>query len=111
MYHNPRCSKSRQTLKLIQDAGIAPEVIEYLDSPPSTRELAQILQKLGIEPRELMRKGESIYKELGLASRELSRQEAIQLLHEHPRLIERPIVVKGDRAVIGRPPETVLELL
>lgn len=111
IYHNPRCSKSRQTLILIQDAGIEPEVIKYLDSPPSTRELGQILKKLGIEPRELMRKGESVYKELGLASREMSRQEAIQLLHEHPMLIERPIVVRGDRAVLGRPPENVLELL
>lgn len=111
IYHNPRCSKSRETLKLIQDAGIEPEVINYLDSPPSTHELGQILEKLGIEPRDLMRKGESVYKELGLASRELSRQEAIQLLHEYPKLIERPIVVRGDRAVLGRPPENVLELL
>ncbi len=111
IFHNPRCSKSRQTLKLIRDAGIDPEVIEYLESPPSTRELGQILKKLGIEPRELMRKGEAIYKELGLAKRDLSRKEAIELLHEHPRLIERPIVIRGDRAVIGRPPENVLELL
>ncbi len=111
IYHNPRCSKSRQTLKLIQEADIELEVIEYLDSPPSTRELSQILTKLGIAPRELMRKGESIYKELGLAKRELSRKEALQLLHEHPKLIERPIVVKGDRAVLGRPPENVLGLL
>ncbi|MCA9071595.1 MAG: arsenate reductase (glutaredoxin) [Planctomycetaceae bacterium] len=111
IYHNPRCSKSRQTLKLIQDAGIEPEVIHYLDCPPSTSELEQILDKLGIEPRELMRKGEAIYKELGLGSRELSRAEAIQLLHENPKLIERPIVVRGDRAVLGRPPENVQELL
>ncbi len=111
IYHNPRCSKSRETLKLIQDAGIEPEIINYLDTPPSTRELGQILEKLGVEPRDLMRKGESVYKELGLGSRELSREEAIQLLHEHPKLIERPIVVRGDRAVLGRPPENVLELL
>ena len=111
IYHNPRCSKSRQTLKLIHDAGIDPEIIHYLDSPPSTCELEQILQKLRIEPQELMRKGEAVYKEFGLASRDLTRQEAIQLLHEHPKLIERPIVVRGDRAVLGRPPENVLELL
>ena len=111
IYHNPRCSKSRQTLKLIQEAGREPEVIEYLNSPPSTRELGQILTKLGITPQELMRTGESIYKELELSKRELSRKEAIQLLHDYPKLIERPIVVQGDRAVLGRPPENVLELL
>ena len=111
IYHNPRCSKSRQTLKLIQDAGVEPEIVEYLNTPPSTRELGQLLKKLGMEPRELMRKGEAVYKELGLAKRELSRKEAIDLMHEHPKLIERPIVVKGDRAVLGRPPENVSELL
>ena len=111
IYHNPRCSKSRQVLKLIHDAGIKPEVIEYLHAPPSVREIARILEMLGIEARELMRSGESIYKELGLAKRKLSRREAIQILHEHPKLIERPIVVKGDRAVIGRPPENVEVLL
>ena len=111
IYHNPRCSKSRQALKLIEEAGVEPEVVLYLESPPSVRELGAVLKKLGMEPQALMRKGESIYKELGLAKRELSRQEAMQLLHEHPKLIERPIVVKGNRAVIGRPPENVRELL
>lgn len=111
IYHNPRCSKSRQTLKLIQEAGLEPEVIKYLESPPSRKELEQILIKLDMEPQELMRKGESIYKELDLSSRELSRQEAIGILHEHPKLIERPIVVRDDRAVLGRPPENVLDLL
>ncbi|MCA8995909.1 MAG: arsenate reductase (glutaredoxin) [Planctomycetaceae bacterium] len=111
IYHNARCSKSRQTLKLIQDAGIEPEVIAYLDEPPSTRELNDLLKKLEMEPQDLMRKGEAIYKELDLANRNLSRKEAIQLLHDHPKLIERPIVVSGDRAVIGRPPENVLDLL
>lgn len=111
IYHNPRCSKSRQTLKLIQDAGIEPEVIRYLETPPSTQELEELIDKLGIEPQELMRKGESVYRELGIASRELSRGEAIQLLHDNPKLIERPIVVRDERAVLGRPPEDVLELL
>ncbi|MCA9053403.1 MAG: arsenate reductase (glutaredoxin) [Planctomycetaceae bacterium] len=111
IYHNPRCGKSRQTLQLIEEAGIEPEIVLYLDTPPSTRELGQLLKKLGLEPQQLMRKGEPIYKELGLADRDLSRQEAIQLLHDHPKLIERPIVVKGDRAILGRPPENVLELL
>lgn len=111
IYHNPRCSKSRQTLKLIEDAGVEVEVIRYLESPPSTRELSGLLKKLGMEPIELMRKGEAIYKELGLAPKELSKKEAIKLLHDHPILIERPIVVKGNQAVIGRPPENVLELI
>ena len=111
IYHNPRCSKSRQTLKLIEEAGIEPEIVDYLSTPPSTGELGQILKKLGIEPAALMRRGESIYKELGLGKRELSRKEAIELLHEYPKLIERPIVVKGDHAIIGRPPENVLDLL
>ncbi|MCA9043893.1 MAG: arsenate reductase (glutaredoxin) [Planctomycetaceae bacterium] len=111
IYHNPRCSKSRQTLKLIEDAGIQAEVILYLDSPPSTKELDGLLKKLGMEPKELMRKGEDVYKELGLANQDLSRKDAIQLLHEHPKLIERPIVVNGDKAILGRPPENVLELL
>lgn len=111
IYHNPRCSKSRQTLKLIEDAGVEVEVIRYLESPPSPSELSGLLKKLGMEPIELMRKGEAIYKEMGLAKKELSKKEAIQLLHDHPKLIERPIVVKGDQAVIGRPPENVLELI
>jgi arsenate reductase len=111
IFHNPRCSKSRQTLQLIRDAGVEPEVVEYLESPPSVQELDAILKMLGIEAGDLMRKGELIYRELGLATRDLSREEAIKLLHQHPQLIERPIVVKGDRAVIGRPPENVEELL
>lgn len=111
IYHNPRCSKSRQTLQLIQEAGIEPEIVEYLNTPPSIRELEQLVKKLGIEPQALIRKGESLYKELGLGKRNLSHKEAIQLLHEHPKLIERPIVVKGDRAILGRPPENVQKLL
>lgn len=111
IFHNPRCSKSRQTLQLIRDAGIEPEVVEYIDSPPSTRELTQILKMLGMDAQDLIRKKEPIYKELGLDKRRLSQKEAIQVLHEHPRLMERPIVIKGNRAVIGRPPENVRELL
>ena len=111
IYHNPRCSKSRQTLGLIREAGIDPEVIEYLENPPTPTELDQILNLLDLEPRDLMRTKEAVYKELGLSTRELSRAEAIQILTENPKLIERPIVVKDDRAVIGRPPENVNELL
>ena len=111
IYHNPRCSKSRQTLKLIQDAGVEPEVVEYLNSPPSRKELDAILKLLGMEPKDLMRKGEAIFKEFGLGSKELSRQEAIKVMVENPKLIERPIVVRGKKAVLGRPPENVNELL
>lgn len=111
IYHNPRCSKSRQTLAIIQEASVEPEVIEYLEHPPSPAELDRILNLLDLEPRDLMRTKEAVYKELGLSTREMSRTEAIQLLVDHPKLIERPIVVEGDRAVIGRPPENVRDLL
>ncbi len=111
IYHNPRCGKSRQTLALIEEAGIEPEVIEYLKTPPTAEELDAILKRLKLEPQELMRKGEAIYKELKLAERELSRDEAIAVMLEHPKLIERPIVIQGRKAVLGRPPENVKELL
>lgn len=111
IYHNPRCSKSRTTLQLIRDAGVEPEVVEYLKTPPSAKELDAILKMLGIEPRDLMRKGEPLYKELGLADRKLTRREALQILVDNPSLIERPIVVEGNRAVVGRPPENVTSLL
>jgi arsenate reductase len=111
IYHNPRCSKSRQTLQRIADAGVEPEVIDYLKTPPTAAELDGLLKTLGLEPRELMRTKETVYKELGLAGRELSRAEAIQMMVEHPVLIERPIVVEGNKAILGRPPENVDELL
>ena len=111
IYHNPRCSKSRQTLALIQESGVEPQVIEYLKTPPTTDELDSLLKKLKREPQDLMRKGEGIYRELKLSERELSREEAIAIMVEHPKLIERPIVVKGRQAVLGRPPENVNELL
>jgi len=111
IYHNPRCSKSRETLKLIQEAGIEPEIVEYLKDPPTASELDAILKKLKLQPQQMMRTGEPIYKELKLKDRELSRSEAIQILVEHPQLIERPIVVKGKQAIIGRPPENVRSLL
>ncbi len=109
--HNPRCSKSRKTLTLIEQAGVDPEVVLYLETPPAADELDEILGKLGLEPMELVRRGEEIYKELGLGGRELSRQELIDLMVAHPKLIERPIVIAGERAVLGRPPENVKELL
>jgi len=109
--HNPRCSKSRKTLALIEQAGIEPEVVLYLETPPAADELDEILGKLGLEPGELIRRGEDIYKELGLGQQEFSRQEMIELMVANPKLIERPIVIAGDRAVLGRPPENVNELL
>lgn len=111
IYHNPRCTKSRETLALIRDAGVEPDVIEYLKTPPTAEEIEQVLELLGLEPQAIMRKKEALYKELGLHERDLSRDEAIAVLAEHPRLIERPIVVEGNRAIIGRPPENVHELL
>lgn len=111
IYHNPRCTKSRQTLQLIRDTGAEPTVVEYLKEPPSVEELDGLVKKLGMQPGELFRKKEALFKELGLAGKELSRDEALQTLAENPKLIERPIVVKGRKAVIGRPPENVNDLL
>ena len=111
IFHNPRCSKSRQALELLRDRGVEPEIQEYLKTPPSEAELDRLLTLLGMEPRQLMRIKEPEYKELGLDDASLSRQQLIRAMVEHPRLIERPIVVKDDRtAALGRPPEAVLEL-
>ncbi len=111
IFHNPRCGKSRETLQLIRDAGHEPQIIEYLKAPPTTDELDAVLKKLKLTPQEVMRKGEAIYKELGLAERELSRDEALRVLVGNPILIERPIVIRGAKAVLGRPPENVSSLL
>jgi arsenate reductase len=111
IYHNPRCSKSRATLELLGARGVKPEVIEYLKSPPSAAELKAILKKLGMKPRDLIRKGEPLYAELDLKERELSDDQLIALMVKNPILIERPIVVSGSKAAIGRPPEKVLEIL
>lgn len=111
IYHNPRCSKSRQTLALIEEKNIQPEVILYLENTPDTNTIKDILSKLGISARELLRKGEQVYKDNNLANKELAESELIDAMHQYPKLIERPIVIKGDRAVLGRPPENVLELL
>ncbi|MDQ6999489.1 MAG: arsenate reductase (glutaredoxin) [Mariprofundus sp.] len=110
IYHNPRCSKSRATLALLQEQNIEPEVVEYLKTPPSEAELDHILTMLGKEPSELMRKGEVAFKE-HIQGKTLSRSEAIALMVAHPIVIERPIVVNGDQAVLGRPPENVLEII
>lgn len=111
IYHNPRCSKSRQTLELLRNQGIEPTIIEYLKTPPSIDELKAVIKALGIAPRDLLRKGEAIYKELGLHDSNPSDEALIQAMVTHPVLIERPIVIRGDKAAIGRPPESVLNLL
>ena len=111
IYHNQRCSKSRCTLDLLRERGLEPQVINYLETPPSAEELGRLLDLLGIEPRALLRRGEAAYKELGLDNAELSRDELIAAMVANPILIERPIVVNGDRAALGRPPEQVLDIL
>ncbi|WP_428603447.1 arsenate reductase (glutaredoxin) [Sedimenticola sp.] len=111
IYHNPQCSKSRQTLQILQEEGVAAEVIEYLKQPPSREELTQILQALGMRPRDLMRQGEAEYQQAGLDNPDLSDEQLIQAMLDHPRLIERPIVVKDGQVIIGRPPQRVLDIL
>jgi len=111
IYHNPRCSKSRQTLALLEAKGIEPKVVEYLKAPPSATELDAILAKLGKEPRDLMRKKEPPYAALDLADASKSRAALIKAMVENPVLIERPIVLANDKAAIGRPPEDVLAIL
>ena len=109
--HNPRCSKSRTTLQLLKDNGVEPEIILYLDTPPDVSQLTAILDKLNMQPRDLMRKGQSEYKEMRLDDEQLSDDQLIAAMIEAPILIERPIVLANDKASIGRPPESVLEIL
>ena len=109
--HNPRCSKSRATLQLLQEHGIEPEIQLYLENPPSADELQAILGMLGRSPAELIRKGETEYRELGLATADLDDRALVEVMVAHPRLIERPVVIHDDRAAVGRPPESVLEIL
>jgi len=111
IYHNPRCSKSRQTLALLQERNIEPEIILYLDAPPSATELKTLLTQLGISARALLRKGEEAYKTHQLKNPDLSDAELIAFMVQFPKLIERPIVVAGNRAALGRPPEQVLDIL
>jgi len=111
IYHNPRCSKSRQTLALIEEKGLSPEIILYLENTPNEKEIESLLNKLGLSARQLLRKGEEAYKENKLSNTELSEQALIIKMRQFPKLIERPIVVKGDKAILGRPPENVLELI
>ena len=111
IYHNPRCSKSRASLALLEEKGLNPTIIKYLETPPNREELTALLDKLGLPAEQIVRKGEALFKELGLKDRTLSNDEWIDILVEHPKLIERPIVVHGDRAAIGRPIERVVEIL
>ena len=112
IYHNPRCSKSRQTLALLEERGHTPEVVRYLDDPPSADELDALLTKLGREPLQVIRTKEAVFKELGLSAQDdRPRGEWLALMAAHPILIERPILMRGERAVIGRPPERVDEIL
>ncbi|MFT0868003.1 arsenate reductase (glutaredoxin) [Pseudomonas sp. CAM1A] len=111
LYHNPRCSKSRGALELLEARGLAPTIVRYLETPPDAATLEQLLAKLGIGARQLLRTGEDEYKALDLANPALSDAQLIKAMVEHPKLIERPILVAGNKAVIGRPPEKVLEIL
>jgi len=111
IYFNPACSKCRLGLELLENQGQHPEVIDYLDSPPDAGTLATILDMLGMEPRQLMRKHEKDYLEAGLDDPGLSREQLINAMVEYPRLIERPIVIKNGKAVLGRPPERILNIL
>jgi arsenate reductase len=111
IYHNPRCSKSRQTLQLLEDNGVEPTVVLYLETPLTRAQLISLLSKLKMSPRELLRKGEDEYKALNLANPELEDEELLDAMVANPKLIERPIVVRGNKAVLGRPPENVLKLL
>ena len=111
IYHNPRCSKSRQTLALLQDRGLEPRIIRYLDNPPDRETLTALLEMLEMQPRNLMRTGESIYRQNNLDDPALTDDALVDAMLEHPVLIQRPIVVHGNDARIGRPPEQVLDIL
>lgn len=111
IYHNPRCSKSRQTLQLLEEKGIEPEVRLYLEDVPSKAEINELLGKLGISARDLLRNSEDAYKDNNLSDKSLSDDALIEAMTQFPKLIQRPIVVNGDKAALGRPPEDVLEIL
>jgi arsenate reductase len=110
-YHNPRCSKSREALQLLRERGVEPDIIEYLENPPTQQELSRILDLLGMEPRELMRKEEPEYREAGLDDPGLTRDTLIIAMVQRPKLIQRPIVLTDGKAALGRPPQKILEIL
>ena len=111
LYHNPRCSKSRAALALLQERGIDLEVVRYLETPPDEASLRELLDQLDMTPLELMRRGEARYRELGLKTPDVSDDERIRAMAENPILIERPIFITHGKAVVGRPPERVLDIL
>lgn len=111
IYHNPRCSKSRKTLDLLRSNNIEPQIILYLNDPPTDKEIAGLLKKLNISARDLLRKNEEAYKINGLSDKSISENDLISIMRTFPKLIERPIVVKGNTAVLGRPPENVNKLI
>jgi arsenate reductase len=111
IYHNPRCSKSRQTLAILEEHNIQPEIVLYLEDTPSKQKLQELLKQLGKKPRDILRKSEDAYKEMGLSDTSLSDDDLLNAMLSEPKLIERPIVVSGSKAVLGRPPENVLELI
>ncbi|MDR0181669.1 arsenate reductase (glutaredoxin) [Lysobacter arvi] len=111
LYHNPRCSKSRGALELLRERGIEPVILPYLEQPPSPADLRALLERLGMSARALLRTGEDEYRTLGLADESLPESALIEAMSTHPRLIERPIFIHHGRAIVGRPPERVLELL
>ena len=111
IYHNPRCSKSRATLALLEEQGVSPVVVLYLETPPDEDEIVELTEKLGLGIREIMRRGEAVYKELDAGNPDHGDDDLIRLVAHNPILLERPIVVNGDRAAIGRPPENVLEII
>lgn len=110
IYHNPRCGKSRDTIAIIREQGVEPEIVEYLKAVPSKQEMKDLLMKLNLKPSDLLRKGEAIFKEK-FKGKNFEEEEWLQIMLEHPKLIERPIVVRGNKAIVGRPPEKVLELM
>ena len=111
IFYNPKCSKCRLTMDILNDRGIDATVVEYLNTPPGSAELIEVLDLLGIEPRDLMRKHEAPYKDNNLDNPDLSREQLIQAMIDNPILIERPIIINGNKATIGRPPEKVLDIL
>ena len=111
IFYNPKCSKCRLTMDILNDKGVEPSVVEYLNTPPNGAELNEVLNLLSLEPRELMRKHEAPYKENNLDNPDLNREQLIQAMIDNPILIERPIIIKGNKATIGRPPEKVLDIL
>ncbi|MDC0998380.1 arsenate reductase (glutaredoxin) [Rhodospirillaceae bacterium] len=111
IYHNPRCSKSRQALSLLHEKNIDTDIVEYLKSPPTVSELKDILLKLGYKPRQLLRKNEQIYKDLDLGSDGKTDDDLVNAMVDNPILIERPVIISGDQVTIGRPPESILDIL